>query len=153
MQASFGLDVVKDSKLIRRRLGYVPSEASLYDKMKVYEFLKFGADFYGGKQTGDRIRELAGLLDLDLERNIPELSTGNKKKVNIIQSLIHRPDLLILDEPTTAGSFDTNPGCSAFFRMKTREGPQYSSLPMYPSEVQSLCPKVAIVRDGRITRS
>ena len=87
----FGLDVVKDSKKIHSRLGYVPSDANLYDKMKVREFLKFGADFYRGNNREDRIRELAGILDLDLERSIPELSTGNKKKANIIQALVHQP--------------------------------------------------------------
>lgn len=149
----FGLDVVKDSKLIRRRLGYVPSEASLYDKMKVHEFLKFGADFYGGKQTEDRIRELAGLLDLDLERNIPELSTGNKKKVNIIQSLIHRPDLLILDEPTTGLDPLIQSRLFGLLSDENRRGTTIFFSSHILSEVQSLCRKVAIVRDGRIIRS
>lgn len=149
----FGLDVVKDSKKIRSRLGYVPSDANLYDAMKVHEFLRFGAAFYGGNNSEDRIRELAGLLELDLERKIPELSTGNKKKVNIIQALVHQPDLLILDEPTTG----LDPLIqSRLFNLLTEENKRgatvfFSSHVL--SEVQSLCRRVAIVKDGRIIKS
>ncbi|MCX6284221.1 MAG: ABC transporter ATP-binding protein [Bacteroidetes bacterium] len=149
----FGLDVVKDSKQIRRRLGYVPSDANLYDTMRVNEFLRFGAAFYGGTHSEDRIRELAGLLELDLERKIPELSTGNKKKVSIIQALVHQPDLLILDEPTTG----LDPLIqSRLFNLLTEENKRgatvfFSSHVL--SEVQALCRRVAIVKDGRIIKS
>ena len=93
----FGLDVVKDSKKIRNRIGYVPSDASIYDRMKVIEFLKYGAAFYHADHNDDRIRYLLGLFDLDPGRNIAELSMGNKKKGSIIQSMIHQPELLILE--------------------------------------------------------
>ena len=97
--AIFELDVVLDSKKIRSRTGYVPSDASMYDRMKVVEFLKFGAAFYGAETNVSRINYLLDLFDLDPTRKIPELSMGNKKKVSIIQALIHKPELLILDEP------------------------------------------------------
>jgi len=149
----FGLDAVQESKQIRSRLGYVPSDASLYDKMRVGEFLRFGSAFYSRPYSEDRIRELAGLLDLDLERKIPELSTGNKKKVNIIQALVHRPDLLILDEPTTG----LDPLIqSRLFNLLIEENKRgvtvfFSSHVL--SEVQSLCRTVAIVREGKIIKT
>ncbi len=149
----FGLDIVKDSKQIRSRLAYVPSDANLYDTMRVHEFLRFGAAFYGGNKSEDRIRELAGLMELDLDRRIPELSTGNKKKVNIIQALVHHADLLVLDEPTTG----LDPLIqSRLFNLLAEENKRgvtifFSSHVL--SEVQALCRRVAIVKDGRIIKS
>jgi ABC-2 type transport system ATP-binding protein len=149
----FGLDVVKDSKKIRSRLGYVPSDANLYDKMKVHEFLKFGAEFYGGNNRETRIRELAGLLELDLDRRIPELSTGNKKKVNIIQALVHRPDLLILDEPTTGLDPLIQSRLFGLLIEEHSRGTTVFFSSHILSEVQSLCRSVAIVKEGRIIKS
>ena len=97
----FGFDVVRDSKKIRGRIGYVPSDANIYDRMTVSEFLTFGAAFYGGKNHSARIKYLLDLFDLAPDRKITELSMGNKKKVSIIQALVHGPELLILDEPTS----------------------------------------------------
>jgi ABC-2 type transport system ATP-binding protein len=149
----FGLDVLRDSKKIRGRLGYVPSDANLYDKMKVHEFLSFGAAFYGGNKSEDRIRELAGILDLNLERRITELSTGNKKKVNIIQALVHKPELLILDEPTSG----LDPLIqSKLFGLLTEENKRGTTVFFSShilSDVQALCRRVAIVKEGRIVKS
>jgi ABC-2 type transport system ATP-binding protein len=146
----FSLDVVKDSKKIRSRTGYVPSDASMYDRMKVMEFLKFGAAFYGAENDNKRIHYLLDLFDLDPGRKIPELSMGNKKKVSIIQALIHRPELLILDEPTAG----LDPLIqSRFFDLLHEENRQgatvfFSSHTL--SEVQSFCKTVGIVKDGKI---
>lgn len=149
----FGLDVVKDSKKIRSHLGYVPSDANLYDKMKVHEFLTFGADFYGGNNREARIHELAGLLELDLDRRIPELSTGNKKKVNIIQALVHQPDLLILDEPTTGLDPLIQSRLFGLLIEENKRGATVFLSSHILSEVQSLCRRVAIVKEGRIIKS
>jgi len=149
----FGLDVVKDSKKIRSRLGYVPSDANLYDRMKVHEFLRFGAAFYGANNSEARIRELAGLLELDLERKIPELSTGNKKKVNIIQAMVHQPDLLILDEPTTGLDPLIQSRLFNLLIEENRRGVTVFFSSHVLSEVQALCRRVAIVKEGRIIKS
>ncbi len=146
----FGLDVVRDSQKIRSRTGYVPSDASMYDRMKVMEFLTFGAAFYGAKNNDDRIHYLLNIFDLDPGRNIAELSMGNKKKVSIIQAMIHRPELLILDEPTSG----LDPLIqSRFFDLLHEENRQgttvfFSSHTL--SEVQAFCKTVAIVKDGKI---
>lgn len=148
----FGFDVVKDSKKIRARTGYVPSDANLYDWMKVHEFLSFGASLYGMKNSNDRIRSLGQVFDLDLSRNIRELSTGNKKKVAILQALIHRPQLLILDEPTTG----LDPLIqSRFFDLLHQENNNGTTILFSShilSEVQALCNTVAIVKEGKIVR-
>ncbi len=146
----FGLDVVRDSRKIRSRTGYVPSDASMYDRMKVMEFLKFGAAFYGAQNDDDRIQYLLNLFDLDPGRNIAELSMGNKKKVSIIQAMIHSPELLILDEPTSG----LDPLIqSRFFDLlheENRKGTTVFFSSHTLSEVQAFCKTVAIVKDGKI---
>ena len=122
----------------------------MYDRMKVMEFLKFGAAFYGEETNISRINYLLDLFDLDPTRKIPELSMGNKKKVSIIQALIHRPELLILDEPTSG----LDPLIqSRFFELLNEENRQgttvfFSSHTL--SEVQAFCKTVGIVKDGKI---
>jgi ABC-2 type transport system ATP-binding protein len=150
--AIFGLDVIRDSKKIRSRIGYVPSDASIYDRMRVMEFLKFGAAFYGAERDITRIAYLLDLFDLDPGRKISDLSTGNKKKVSIIQALIHRPELLILDEPTAG----LDPLIqSRFFDLLGEENRQgttvfFSSHTL--SEVQAFCKTVAIIKEGKIVK-
>jgi ABC-2 type transport system ATP-binding protein len=148
--AIFGLDVVKDSRKIRKRTGYIPSDANMYDRMNVMEFLDFGADFYIVENKDDRIHHLLDIFDLDPSRKIAELSMGNKKKVSIIQALVHRPELLILDEPTSG----LDPLIqSRFFDLMHEENQNgttifFSSHTL--SEVQAFCKTVGIVKDGKI---
>lgn len=85
---------------IRMELGYLPSEVFYYDNMKVIDLLKYSASFYK-KDCTKRIFELAEIMDLDLKKKIDDLSFGNKKKVGIVQGLLHEPKLIILDEPTS----------------------------------------------------
>jgi ABC-2 type transport system ATP-binding protein len=146
----FGLDVVRDSRKIRSRLGFVPSDANLYDRMTVIEFLQYCAAFYGAGKEHQRMQYLLEIFDLDPARKIPELSMGNKKKVSIIQAMIHRPALLILDEPTSG----LDPLIqSRFFDLQREESRQgttifFSSHTL--SELQAFCKTVAIVRNGKI---
>lgn len=146
----FGLDVVKDSKQIRGRLGYIPSDASMYDRMSVMEFIHFGAAFYGAHNDNERIHYLLETLDLDPGRKIAELSMGNKKKVSIIQAMVHQPELLILDEPTSG----LDPLIQARFfdllREENRQGTTVFFSSHTLSEVQAFCKTVAVVRDGKI---
>lgn len=145
----FGMDIVKESKEIKKQVGYMPSEVNYYEKMDVHELLSFSADFYG-QDCESRIDELADIFMLDLHRKIVDLSRGNRKKVSILQSLIHRPKLLILDEPTSG----LDPLMQAKFFDILREENSKNTTIFFSShtlsEVQKMCRRVSIIKEGRI---
>lgn len=94
-----GKDIVKESSEIKKYIGYVPSEVKFYDEVKVKDIIKYSASFYEGVNK-EEVDNLYKILDVDINKKMSELSLGNKKKVAIVQALIHNPKLLILDEPT-----------------------------------------------------
>nr|WP_300005047.1 ABC transporter ATP-binding protein [Tissierella sp.] len=145
----FGKDAVQHGPELRRDIGYLPSEIFYYDKMKVKELLDYSASFYK-KDCSKRIKELSDLMELDLNRKIEDLSYGNKKKVGIVQGLLHEPKLIILDEPT--GGLDPLMQ-QKFFQLMREENHKGATI-FFSShilgEVQELCNRVAIIRDGSI---
>lgn len=147
----FGLDTIKGHEQILMQVGYLPSEVFYYDHMKVRDLLKYAASFYK-KDCTQRINELAKRLDLDLNRKIADLSLGNKKKVGIIQGLLHEPELIILDEPTSG----LDPLMQNTFFEIIREEQQRGATIFFSShilgEVQKLCNRVAIIKEGRIIK-
>lgn len=145
----FGKDCIKFSAEIKKEIGYLPSEVFYYDKMKVIDLLKYSASFYK-KDCSKRIKELAEIMDLDLNKKIDDLSYGNRKKVGIVQGLLHQPKLVILDEPT--GGLDPLMQ-QKFFDLLAEENKKgvtilFSSHIL--SEVQRMCDRVAIIKEGRI---
>lgn len=96
-----GLDPQKDPVAVRQRVGYLPGELHLYDNLTSEKALRFLGALRGGQIDWQHIRQLSDRLELDLKRPIKNLSRGNKLKVGVIQALMHRPELLLLDEPTT----------------------------------------------------
>ncbi len=94
-----GLDSKKDSLEIRRRVGYLPGDLSLYEALTVRESLEYLCALRGGAGKG-RLEPLAEQFELDLTRKVGDLSSGNKQKVGIVQAFAHDPELLVLDEPT-----------------------------------------------------
>jgi len=149
--AIFGKDCIKYAPEIAREVGYLPSEVYYYDKMKVIDLLKYSASFYK-KDCSKRIKELAEILDLDLNKKIDDLSYGNKKKVGIVQGLLHEPKLIILDEPT--GGLDPLMQQKFFDLLfeENRKGATIFLSSHVLSEVQRLCSRVAIIKEGRIIK-
>ncbi|MGN0976634.1 MAG: ABC transporter ATP-binding protein [Faecousia sp.] len=145
----FGLDCQRDSREILKQVGYLPSEVFYYDKMKAIDLLTYSASFYSGDCT-KRIRELAWRLELDLNKRVEDMSLGNKKKVGIIQGLLHSPKLIILDEPTSG----LDPLMQRTFFDLIREENQRGATVLFSShilgEVQRMCHRVAIIKDGTI---
>lgn len=148
----FGLDVISESKEIKNLIGYMPSDASLYHHMSVLQFLQYCSRFYNTGKAEERINELSGIFELDLSRNMSQLSMGNKKKVSIIQSLIHSPSLLILDEPTTGLDPLMQSRFFDLLRQENKKGLTIFFSSHILSEIQSLCKRVSIIKDGRIIK-
>lgn len=149
-QASvLGYDISTQRKEMLEHVGYLPSEVFYYDGMRARDLLKYAASFYDGDFT-QRIKDLAARLDLDLSKRIDDMSLGNKKKVGIIQGLLHSPDLIILDEPTSG----LDPLAQRTFFDLIREENQRGATVLFSShilsEVQNICDRVAIIREGRI---
>lgn len=147
----FGKDCIKFAPEIAKQVGYLPSEVFYYDKMKVIDLLNYSASFYK-KDCSKRIKELAEIMNLDLKKRIDDLSYGNKKKVGIVQGLLHEPKLIILDEPTSG----LDPLMQQkFFDLLLEENKKGATILLSShvlSEVQRLCTRVAIIKDGKIIK-
>lgn len=145
----FGKDCIQFAPEIKREIGYLPSEVFYYDNMKVKDLLNYSASFYK-KDCRKRIKELAEIMDLDINKKIDDLSLGNKKKVGIVQGLLHEPKLIILDEPTSG----LDPLMQQkFFELLEEENKKGATILFSShilSEVQRLCNRVAIIKEGKI---
>lgn len=147
----FGRDCIRYGSEIRRGIGYLPAEVYYYDNMRVLELLKYSASFYGRVDL-NRIHELAEIMDLELGRKIDDLSYGNKKKVGIVQGLLHRPKLIILDEPTSGLDPLMQKNFFELIREENRNGATVLMSSHILSEVQKLCSRVAIIKEGRVIK-
>jgi ABC-2 type transport system ATP-binding protein len=144
-----GLDSRRDAVQIHRQVGYLPGEFGLYERLTAREHLTYLGALRGGVDEGS-IREMAERFDLNLDVRIASLSHGNKQKVGLIQAFVHRPDVLILDEPTQG----LDPLMQqAFYRLlqeaRERGATVFLSSHVMP-EVEHVCDRVGIIRDGRL---
>jgi ABC-2 type transport system ATP-binding protein len=97
----FGIETTVDPVAIHRRVGYLPGEFTLYDKLTGGQTIEYFANLRGGVDAAYQAA-LVERLDIDPSRKFKELSKGNKQKIGLVVALQHRPDLLILDEPTSS---------------------------------------------------
>ena len=145
----FGLDSRRDSGVIRRRLGYLPGELTLYDSLSGVELLTYFAHLRGlpSIDTGRRVAER---LDCDLTREIKALSHGNRQKLGLVQALMGDPELVIFDEPTLG----LDPLVQAVFfelvdELRAAGRTLFVSSHNLP-EIQRICDRVGIIREGRL---
>lgn len=136
---------------VKKEVGYLPSEVFYYDNMKVIDLLKYSASFYQ-KDCTKRINELAEIMNLDLKKKIDDLSFGNKKKVGIVQGLLHEPKLIILDEPTSGLDPLMQHKFFELIRQENKKGATVFFSSHILSEVQRMCSRVAFIKDGRIIK-
>ena len=147
----FGLDANTDPASIHRRIGYLPGEFSLYDKLTGGETIEYFANLRGGVDSA-YAAELVERLDLDPSRKYKEYSKGNKQKVGLVVALQHKPDLLILDEPTSGLDPLVQRTFFDIVREATTEGRTTFLSSHVISEVEKTTDRVAIIREGRIVR-
>jgi ABC-2 type transport system ATP-binding protein len=145
----FGKDCIKYGPELRRDIGYLPSEVFYYDRMKVIDLLKYSASFYPQDCT-QRMHELSEVMELELNRRIEDLSYGNSIKVGIVQGLLHQPKLLFLDEPTAGLDPLMQRKSFELIRGENERGVTVFFSSHILSEVQRMCNRVAIIREGRI---
>ena len=146
-----GLDSHIDSLEVRRRIGYLPGDLALYERLRAEELLRWLGRLRGGVDWS-YVEELSERLTLDLLRPIGELSTGNRQKVGVVQALMNRPPLLVLDEPTS--------GLDPLVRREVRsliedargEGRTVFLSSHVLDEVEDVCDRVAMIRNGRLLR-
>lgn len=145
----FGLDCEQDKVKILQDVGYLPSEVFYYDNMRACDLFSYSASFYK-KDCSKKIAELAAALQLDLKKKIEDMSLGNKKKVGIIQGLLHSPRLIILDEPTSGLDPLMQKTFFDLIRAENERGATVLFSSHILSEVQRICDRVAIIKEGRI---
>jgi ABC-2 type transport system ATP-binding protein len=145
----FGKDVVTLGPEIRRDIGYLPSEVFYYEGMKVIDLLKYSASFYKCDCT-QRMHDLSEIMELEMNRRISDLSYGNKKKVGIVQGLLHSPKLLFLDEPTAGLDPLMQRKFFDLVRSENARGVTVFFSSHILGEVQRLCTRVGIIREGSL---
>ncbi len=146
----FGLDPQAASVMVRNRTGYLPGELSMEDGLRVEGQLRYFNDLRGNKIDWGYVRELARRLDLDLTMPIKNLSKGNKQKVGVVQALMHRPELLLLDEPTAGLDPLMQQEVYRLLREAQADGATVFFSSHIISEVEALADRVAIIREGVI---
>ncbi len=144
-----GRDVRRDGPALRRDLGYMPGELALYGRLTGRQLLRFVSALHG-RDASAAGAALAERLDADLDRPLRNLSQGNARKVGLVLAFMHHPALVILDEPTNGLDPLVR---QEFYRLlaDARAAGQTVFLSSHNlSEVERVCDRVAIIRDGRI---
>jgi len=147
----FGIDTTVDPVAIHRRIGYLPGEFALYDKLTGGQTIEYFANLRGGVDPLYQ-QDLVARLDLDATRKFREYSKGNKQKVGLIVALQHRPDLLLLDEPTSGLDPLVQQTFYEVIREAKSEGRTIFLSSHILSEVEKTCDRVAIIRDGQLVK-
>ena len=145
----FELDAWRDARAIHRRLTYVPSEASLWPSLTGAETLQFLGNIHGSVDDAYRA-ELIDRFELAPDKKVRAYSHGNRQKILLIAAFASRPDLLLLDEPTTG----LDPLMEQVFRACVREARDRGQTVLLSShilsEVEAVCDRVAMLRTGRV---
>lgn len=145
----FGLDSWQDSTAAKAKVGFLPGDIRLYERMTGHEFLDFFAAFRG---TSDlrRGEDLAARLEVDLGRRIKHLSKGNRQKLALVQALMHDAPLLILDEPSSGLDPLTQGQLLEFFNDERARGKTIFLSSHVLPEVERIADRVAVIREGEL---
>ncbi len=147
----FGVETTVDPVAIHRRVGYLPGEFALFDRLTGGQTVEYFANLRGGVDRRYQA-ELVARFDLDPSRRFKEYSKGNKQKVGLVIALQHRPDLLILDEPTSGLDPLVQQTFFELLRDTVAEGRTAFLSSHILGEVEKSCDRVAIIREGRLVK-
>jgi ABC-2 type transport system ATP-binding protein len=148
----FGIETTADPVAIHRRVGYLPGEFTLYDRLTGGQTIEYFGNLRGGVDPAYRA-SLVERLDVDPSRRFKEYSKGNKQKIGLVVAFQHRPELLILDEPTSGLDPLVQQAFYGLVREAQAEGRTVFLSSHVLSEVERTCDRVAIVREGRLVRT
>jgi ABC-2 type transport system ATP-binding protein len=147
----FGIETTVDPVAIHRRIGYIPGEFALYDRLTGGQTIEYFANLRGGVDRAYQA-SLIERFDVDASRKFKEYSKGNKQKVGLVIALQHQPELLILDEPTSGLDPLVQQSFYELVREAKAEGRTVFLSSHILSEVERTCDRVAIIRDGRLVK-
>ena len=143
------MDSQKDYKELHKHIGYLAGDMSMYDNLSAEQYIKYMASLYGDVESG-QIAILAGKLQANLKPKIKHLSRGNKQKIGLIAAMMHQPQLLIMDEPTTG----LDPLMQEVFYELLAEHTKNGGTTFMSShnlgEIQRVCDRVAFIRNGEL---
>jgi ABC-2 type transport system ATP-binding protein len=147
-----GHDVVADYREARRLLGVVPQELVFDPFFTVRETLRIQSGYFGLRKNDDWIDEVLANLDLSdkADTNMRRLSGGMKRRVLVAQALVHKPPVIVLDEPTAGVDVELRQGLWQFVRRLNGEGHTIILTTHYLEEAEALCGRIALLKQGRV---
>jgi len=147
-----GHDVIMDYREARRRLGVVPQELVFDPFFSVRETLRIQSGYFGLRKNDDWIDEILENLDLTAkaDTNMRRLSGGMKRRVLVAQALVHKPPVIVLDEPTAGVDVELRQGLWQFVQRLNREGHTVILTTHYLEEAETLCGRIAMLKQGRV---
>jgi ABC-2 type transport system ATP-binding protein len=150
--AVLGHDVVADYRQARRLLGVVPQELVFDPFFSVRETLRFQSGYFGLSRNDAWIDEIMHHLDLTAkaDANMRALSGGMKRRVLVAQALVHRPPVIVLDEPTAGVDVELRQGLWQFVRRLNTDGHTIVLTTHYLEEAETLCDRIAMLKGGRL---
>ena len=150
--AIMGHDVVADYRNARRNLGVVPQELVFDPFFSVRELLRIQSGYFGIRSNDDWIDEILASLDLThkANANMRALSGGMKRRVLVAQALVHRPPVIVLDEPTAGVDVELRQGLWQFIRKLNRNGHTIVLTTHYLEEAETLCGRIAMLKSGKV---
>ncbi|WP_423195819.1 MULTISPECIES: ABC transporter ATP-binding protein [unclassified Cupriavidus] len=147
-----GHDVVDDYRMARRMLGVVPQELVFDPFFTVRETLRLQSGYFGLRRNDDWIDEIMANLDLTskADSNMRQLSGGMKRRVLVAQALVHRPPVIVLDEPTAGVDVELRQTLWKFISRLNREGHTIILTTHYLEEAENLCDRIAMLKFGEV---
>lgn len=147
-----GFDVVREYRQARRSLGVVPQELVFDPFFSVRETLRIQSGYFGLRSNDDWIDEVMANLDLTAKAdvNMRALSGGMKRRVLVAQALVHKPPVIVLDEPTAGVDVELRQGLWQFVQRLNRDGHTVVLTTHYLEEAETLCERIAMLKQGRL---